>query len=579
MAAELGESLMSTRSIKDDSDNEETERNDTETDCCISSTRPAGKRHFKYRSRGSVSKGAFLVMASSLALHIAIPYDLSILLLEKIWPNSHIQHAAYLNMYRLLCIVFPLSGLIADSVYGRYKVILWGIVTLVLSSGMMLVAFTLYHVSSANAVKIVTSIIAGLAVILNFVGFAGHDANVIQFLTDQTLGASGEELSGLINLYFGVESFAKLCNILLSKFLFRNGVAITELLIIHLIMSSVTLYCYAMLKQHLDTTPKILNPIKLIFNVLKYAKQNKYPRNRSALTLWEDTKLTRINMAKSKYGGPFTEEQVEDVKTGFRLLPIIALTASVGIFISSKSCTSFSKQEEKKIDRELLTTFVDESLENALLMLLFVPLYHYLIYPTLYRYVPSLLRRIGFGILLMSISLAYLTALDPVRNYIDNENTCIFNSTTTTQVSGLWCFPYTTISAISHLLVVLFGFEFIIAQSPQSMKGLAIGLWFAITGIIDIVCSNMHYLFIRVENSSKFSCGFYLFLTKMLISILLLTLYIIVAKRYTMRIRDNPINVHLIAEDHFIKYMDMSSGSTRTDTDSSDSNSGSSWSS
>ncbi len=560
MAADLEESALMLP--HQDGSDEETETVSKETDSFISVSHSVmGRRCLKYRSRGSVGKGALLVIVSSLALHIAIPYGMAAFLLERLWSHIPLNHTIYLSMYNLLCLLFPLSGFIADSVFGRYKVILSSIVLLVISSCMMLVGFLLSHISSTHAAMIASTVITGIAAILNFIGFAGHDANVIQFLTDQTVGASGEELSGLIHLYFGVESCAKLLNILLSKFLWNSGIAITEMLIIHFIMSCVTLYSYIILKQHLDTSPRITNPIKLIYNVLKYAKQNQYPRNRSALTFWEDTKLTRINMAKSKYGGPFTEEEVEDVKTGLRLIPVIVLTAGIGILVSSKPCTSFSKREERSIDQGLLTTFVDESVENAILTVVFVLLYHYLIYPILYRYVPSLLRLIGIGMLLIFISQAYLTVLDPVRNYIDDQPICIFNSTNSTQLNGLWCFPYTTISAISHLLVVLFGFEFIVAQTPQSMKGMAIGLWFAFSGIIEIFCFNMHYLFIAVENTSKFNCGFYFFLTKMSMSIILLVLYILVAKRYTLRVRDSPVNVNIIAEDHYIKYMDIPSPS------------------
>ena len=69
--------------------------------------------------------------------------------------------------------------------------------------------------------------------------------------------------------------------------------------------------------------PVTINPFKLIFQVLKYAVKNKYPRLRSAFTYWEDKPYMRIDLGKAKYGGPFTTEQVEDVKIFFRLLPTI----------------------------------------------------------------------------------------------------------------------------------------------------------------------------------------------------------------------------------------------------------------
>jgi hypothetical protein len=60
------------------------------------------------------------------------------------------------------------------------------------------------------------------------------------------------------------------------------------------------------------------NPFRLIHNVLKYASKTKHPRLRSAFTYCEDGSPSRIDFGKSKYGGPFTTEQVEGVKTFFK---------------------------------------------------------------------------------------------------------------------------------------------------------------------------------------------------------------------------------------------------------------------
>ena len=48
---------------------------------------------------------------------------------------------------------------------------------------------------------------------------------------------------------------------------------------------SQVLITHSFFKHRLETTPLIINPIKLIAKVLNYAKKNKYPRNRSALNL------------------------------------------------------------------------------------------------------------------------------------------------------------------------------------------------------------------------------------------------------------------------------------------------------
>jgi hypothetical protein len=69
------------------------------------------------------------------------------------------------------------------------------------------------------------------------------------------------------------------------------------------------------------------NPFKLIYIVTKYAIKHKHPQCRSAFTYCEDELPSRIDFGKSKYGGPFTTEQVEDVKTFLRMLVMIALVS------------------------------------------------------------------------------------------------------------------------------------------------------------------------------------------------------------------------------------------------------------
>ena len=68
--------------------------------------------------------------------------------------------------------------------------------------------------------------------------------------------------------------------------------------------------------------PVVQNPYKLVYRVIKCALQNKYPQRRSAFTYCEDELPSRIDFGKSKYGGPFTTEQVENVKKILRILAV-----------------------------------------------------------------------------------------------------------------------------------------------------------------------------------------------------------------------------------------------------------------
>ena len=57
--------------------------------------------------------------------------------------------------------------------------------------------------------------------------------------------------------------------------------------------------------------------------MLNFARIHRWPLRRSAFTYCDDEKPSRIDLAKERYGGPFTTEQVEDVKTFLRILGLL----------------------------------------------------------------------------------------------------------------------------------------------------------------------------------------------------------------------------------------------------------------
>ena len=75
------------------------------------------------------------------------------------------------------------------------------------------------------------------------------------------------------------------------------------------------------------------NPLRLVFNVLRYSLYHTCPENRSAFTYWEEDIPPCIGLGKYKYGGLFTTEEVEDIKAFLRI--ILLLITLVGFHLSS----------------------------------------------------------------------------------------------------------------------------------------------------------------------------------------------------------------------------------------------------
>ena len=69
--------------------------------------------------------------------------------------------------------------------------------------------------------------------------------------------------------------------------------------------------------------------------MLKYSWRHKSPERQSALTYWEEDIPPRIDLGRNKYGGPFTVDEVENVKTVLRLILLIftAGGSSIDLYI------------------------------------------------------------------------------------------------------------------------------------------------------------------------------------------------------------------------------------------------------
>ena len=143
------------------------------------------------------------------------------------------------------------------------------------------------------------------------------------------------------------------------------------------------------LQSSLVQEPVTQNPFKLIYKVLHYAIKNKRPRYRSAFTYCEDELPSRIDFGKSKYGGPFTTEQVEDVKTFLRLIIITAIgSALIGetvvmFKVNNQIINTFQKARSTLSIKECYTDRLFTIVSGYSVIAIIIPLHEFVFYPSL----------------------------------------------------------------------------------------------------------------------------------------------------------------------------------------------------
>ena len=179
--------------------------------------------------------------------------------------------------------------------------------------------------------------------------------------------------------------------------------------------------------------PPSHSPYISVFKVLQFAKNHKTPLHRSALTYWEDGPPSRLDMGKDKYGGPFTNEQVEDVKTFFRLLYSLACILLMHFLLSisfrgafvlhfgREQQNSYSLQPKDPIYQ--ITTFCSPIFVTALL----IPLHELVLHPLLgNRYLPNMMTKMKIAGILFSASLAINLIIDGVGHTTGKmSNVCL----------------------------------------------------------------------------------------------------------------------------------------------------------
>ena len=162
--------------------------------------------------------------------------------------------------------------------------------------------------------------------------------------------------------------------------------------------------------------------------MLSFAWKHKYPLQRSAFTYCDDEQPSRLDFAKERFGGPFTTEQVEDVKILLRIVLIllaIGPTFSMDQLISSVIMV-FISLHIGSIPRSVQQCPVEYFVTNAGILLF--PIYVWIIFSLLGSRVPKILTRIGCALVVYFIGTLSVLAVDSIGHHLKkkiDETYCI----------------------------------------------------------------------------------------------------------------------------------------------------------
>ena len=310
--------------------------------------------------------------------------------------------------------------------------------------------------------------------------------------------------------------------------------------------------------------PGQYNPYTLVYKVTKFALQHKTPVNRSAFTYCEDEVPMGLDLGKEKYGGPFTTEQVEDVKAFYGILKVLFSFGVVFFlgFAADSTLQYFDVHVSTFHSSPVLHILIYKGVLSPLLITICIPLYLCLLRPFISRYVPGMLKRMGLGMILALLSLLATLSMDTAAHLGSSAD---FNSTSICMFEDMFGYHQLshrnfnfnlltiqlTLSALSRMLIYTGVFEFICSQSPHSMKGLIIGVFYAIRGLYQVLAALLVLPYSYGGTFKHLSCEFYFYLMNTVIGLVAVLVYVWIAKRYRYRVRDELCNVRQYAEEYY----------------------------
>ena len=507
-------------------------------------------------------------------LFLAMTHSLEFMIVINIVLGAH-------SLIGLLQMMYPIGGLIADVHCGRYRIVTWSICSV--WCGFILVSVGgLSYITIENAPYFIVTV--GVVAMLAFVvGFSGFQANIVQFGLDQLPDASSENLSLFLHWFVWTNYIGKLliwllataypCNKALRPFQYFT-------LLVVIVLSTILVFLVCCNHHWFNSENVVANPYRNVYRVLKFiAKHGKPLGHRSALTYSDDIKPSRIDFAKQKYGGPFATEVVEDVKTFLRILIMLLAITTMFYFEVSTSYLfpiyglHLGKNEptnnESKCTYEWML-FESGNLTN-IISVVAIPLYILLVYPHIKRWVPRIIYRMGIGVVLKVMSVIFMLAVQVFANYLATsdaiEYKCLFLSEYSFfgnhKVSRSLEFPTEVlvinsfIDGIASPLINITVLEFISAQSPHTMKGLLLGVFYAFRGLFFTLGCVATFPFAQEfwkYHYGIFDCGFYYYLSNSVLGVIGLVVFLTAARWYRNRERDDPPYSHQYAEDYYSRY-------------------------
>ena len=141
----------------------------------------------------------------------------------------------------------------------------------------------------------------------------------------------------------------------------------------------------------------------------------------------------------------------------------------------------------------------------------------------------------GVGIFLCLLTTVTKLLIESIGHFYSNASHCIFDdkaATGTIPIPLYWVLIVEFVNGVGVIIGLCSLFEFVMAQTPNRMRGIMMGLLLTMLGVAGLVSVLLVKVFHQLQTATP-SC-----VALSLLLLLVLVVYVILAKRYKLRERE-----------------------------------------
>ena len=467
-------------------------------------------------------------------------------------------------------LAFPVAGWLADAKYGRQKVInmsvwlmWWGLLIMVVSL-LLVVPSSLFPIQNqhqckdsrtADIVFPLSFTFLGISLVLINIGAGGFLPNILPFIIDQLPEASSSLLSSYVRWYSWALCVGHFFGLFPLFFLMSDTPPppvkpVIGLFAVHSLVVITNIFCQNLFIQSQGYD----DPYKNVFSVVHFACKHKAPIKRSSMTYCESDLPSRIDLAKTKYGGPYTNESVENVKTFFRILLVLLTLGGYyfgysGCYIQLHIPTFLEHYYDNPKSYGLKPWETVIAFTNPFIGIILLPVIDTIARFASYKF-EYLIHKpflwIGIGFILMSLCNGSFTIMYYTQqpNATQVNHTCFlkyFDGSSDKFIASAEI-P-SVFLGLANVIVLTSVLYFICSQAPSSMRGMLVGL-FLLGRRCFIALGNL-FSFIFIDHPL---CSLWFWLSLTIVGSVSVPVYAIVARRYRKRKRQEIFNYRAMIE-------------------------------